>query len=759
MRPRLLPRGLRATIGARPDDARLAIVVTWIAAVIAVVVSLAGPTGYNMLAYRAESREALVAARLHAAFITQVIQNAGDSWRREVVGLIDADLSPSALPERRSIVDIENIEVSHSGPTFHGPRITVSAPLHTRDGVVGEVRIVRSTQPLVITTIGVAVLSCALGLAIYLSLRTLPLRALRRTLAELKAKEARAREEAENNLRLVFEHAIEGIMILSRSGRILSGNRAAVAMFGHDVDALCEQSLASLLIDFPAVDDDRPLPIAHFETRARRAGGQPFPVEVTISESGMAGTPQRIAIIRDITERKVAEERLSVLANFDSLTGLPNRTQFRDRLALAMRRAGHQNRQLALMFLDIDRFKTINDSLGHDFGDRLLVQVASRLASCLRGRDDTQPGDAGHGDVYRLGGDEFTVLLENLEGPDPAAQVAKRILHTLSQPIVIGEHELFISASIGITMYPDGETDLDGLIRQADMAMYRSKEIGRDTFSFYNAELDAIATERHLLETSLRQAFDQGHFRLVYQPKADLRTGRVTGVEALIRLHRPGQGPVSPDKFIPILEETGLIVPVGSWVIREACAQVVAWDAQGLPPVQLAVNLSARQFRQVDLIEQIGLILRETGLPAHRLEIELTESTLIEDSEAVTRIMASLGALGVAVAIDDFGTGHSSLSYLKRFDVDTLKIDRSFVRDTPDDPEDNAIAIAVIALAHGLALKVVAEGVENTRQADFLRAQGCDEIQGYLLSPPLDAEAFARWLGTRPTLAPLATAA
>jgi EAL domain-containing protein (putative c-di-GMP-specific phosphodiesterase class I) len=322
---------------------------------------------------------------------------------------------------------------------------------------------------------------------------------------------------------------------------------------------------------------------------------------------------------------------------------------------------------------------------------------------------------------------------------------------------MIGEHELFISASIGITLFLDehgDQTDIDGLIRQADMAMYHSKEAGRDTYSFYNDELNAFATERHLLETSLRHAFERGEFHLAYQPKANLSDGTVTGVEALMRWRRPDQPPIGPDKFIPILEETGLIVPVGGWVLREACRQVVAWDHEGLPPLNLAVNLSARQFRQADLIEQIACTLRETGLPASRLEIELTESTLIEDTEMVTRIMASLGALGVAVAIDDFGTGHSSLSYLKRFDVDTLKIDRSFVRDTPDDPEDNAIAIAVIALAHGLGLKVVAEGVENEFQADFLRAQDCDQIQGHLLSEALAPEHFVTWLNTR-----LATAA
>ncbi|MBP8307547.1 MAG: EAL domain-containing protein [Burkholderiaceae bacterium] len=738
----------------RPDDSRLAVIITWLAATIALVVTLSGPAGYYVLSKEAELREAKVAARLHAAFITQVIQGSGENWRAEISGLIEAELAPSELPEQRAIIGVGGTLVSVAGPTLPRPRIEVSAPLLTADGPVGEVRITRSIRAIYLRTLLTAMFSAALGAAIYLSLRLLPLRALRRTLSELKNKEARAREEAEDNLRLVFQHALEGIMILSRSGQILSTNPAAAAMFGYPEDVLRTMTLDALLVDDQVAHADESLPLARFETSARRCSGERLPVEVAISESGISGTQHRIAIVRDITERKQAQERLSRMANFDSLTGLPNRSSFRERLGHAMSRARDSRAQLALMFLDIDRFKTINDSLGHDFGDRLLVQVASRLSSCIRSGDTLGRGETRLGDneVYRLGGDEFTVLIEALTGPEPAAQVAKRILHTLAEPFVIGEHELFISASIGITVFPDDpdeQTDLDGLIRQADMAMYHSKEAGRDTHSFYNAELNASATERHMLETSLRHAFERGEFHLVYQPKANLSDGAITGVEALIRWRRPDLPPIGPDKFIPILEETGLIVPVGGWVLREACRQVVAWDAQGLPPVNLAVNLSARQFRQADLIEQIAATLRESGLAASRLEIELTESTLIEDTEMVTRIMASLGALGVAVAIDDFGTGHSSLSYLKRFDVDTLKIDRSFVRDTPDDPEDNAIAIAVIALAHGLGLKVVAEGVENEAQADFLRAQHCDQIQGYLLSEALGPNDLAHWLRER----------
>jgi diguanylate cyclase (GGDEF)-like protein len=459
------------------------------------------------------------------------------------------------------------------------------------------------------------------------------------------------------------------------------------------------------------------------------------------------GLQLREAHVREIAAREHNEARLSRLANFDGLTGLPNRTLFRDRLQGAVGRARRSGRPFALMFLDIDRFKNINDSLGHDVGDRLLIAVSKVLLRCTRHAEagwqsaEGSPVDS----VFRLGGDEFTILAEDLDDAQSAAQVAQRILQALGRPMTVGEHELFVSASIGVTVYTDDGTDLDGLIKQADLAMYRSKELGRDTFCFFAEELNNKARRRHLFEAKLRYAHERGEFLLHYQPKADVQTGTVTGVEALLRWKPAGEPMIGPDQFIPILEETGLIVPVGAWVIREACRQMAAWQADGMRPISLAVNLSARQFRDPALVDDIAGVIAETGFDARQLEIELTESMLIDDSESVQAVLLRLGAMGVRIAIDDFGTGQSSLRYLKRFNVDTLKIDRSFVRETPDDPEDTAITAAVIALGHGLGLKLVAEGVETQAQVDFLRQRGCDELQGYLLSRPLDADAFAAW--------------
>ena len=415
-----------------------------------------------------------------------------------------------------------------------------------------------------------------------------------------------------------------------------------------------------------------------------------------------------------------------------------------------MARARRCGEPMALMFLDLDHFKVINDSLGHEVGDMLLRQVAELLKGCLRSVDSVARAEAGETfTVSRLGGDEFTVIAEHLSSPEDAAHIARRILDTLESPIHLFEHELHVSASIGISMYPSDDTDQDGLVRHTDMAMYRAKAMGRGTFSFFSEEMSAEVAARLLLESQLRRALERQEFVLHYQPKACLKTGTVTGVEALIRWHAPGRGLVPPDRFIRVLEDSGLILPVGAWAIRTACAELATWDRAGLPRLSLAVNLSARQFRQPYLARFIEDALSEAGIHPKRLEIELTESMLMEDNEATNGVLAALAAMGVRVAMDDFGTGHSSLSYLKRFDIDTLKIDRSFVSELPHDPEDLAIATAIVAMGHSLHMKVVAEGVETQAQAQCLRELGCDEMQGYLLSRPMPPAALMAWVGKR----------
>jgi diguanylate cyclase (GGDEF)-like protein/PAS domain S-box-containing protein len=564
---------------------------------------------------------------------------------------------------------------------------------------------------------------------------------------------------AEQLLRL-FEHSESGLLICRLDGKVLVGSAVAAELLGAEQQALRGTPLGIWLEPLSAPEigvtsrvkrADAAYPPGQWETMARRHDGSTFPAEVTVTETQLDGVPQRILILRDITERKITQERLQYLANFDSLTGLPNRALFRDRLGQAMARARRSGVPMVLMFLDLDNFKVINDSLGHEVGDQLLRRVAQTLESCLRETDSLGRREAGEDPitVSRLGGDEFTVIAEQVANAEDAALLARRVLDALEAPMHMMETELHVSASIGISMFPSDDTDLDGLIRHTDMAMYRSKAMGRGIYSFYSHELSAEVAARLTLENDLRRALERHEFALYYQPKYHLATGAITGVEALIRWHSPARGLVGPDRFIHALEDSGLILPVGAWAIRTACAELAAWDRAGAPRLTLAVNLSARQFRQPFLARFIADALSDAGISPHRLELELTESLLLEDSDGNRSVLATLAEMGVRVAIDDFGTGHSSLSYLKRFDIDTLKIDRSFVSELPHDADDGAIATAIIAMGHSLHMKVVAEGVETLEQAEFLHGLGCDEIQGYLISRPLPAAQLTTWLAER----------
>jgi diguanylate cyclase (GGDEF)-like protein/PAS domain S-box-containing protein len=465
-------------------------------------------------------------------------------------------------------------------------------------------------------------------------------------------------------------------------------------------------------------------------------------IEVAIEDSAAPIHDRRgrvtgaVMVFHDVSTTRALSLRMSYLAQHDSLTGLPNRTLLNDRLTQAISLAHRHQQKLAVLFLDVDRFKHINDSLGHDIGDRLLQSVAQRLCGCVRGSDT----------VSRLGGDEFVILLAEVAHAQDAAVCAEKILLALSTPCCIDRHKLHVTASIGIVIYPDDGTDAETLMKHADFAMYHAKDCGRNNYQFFEPDMNLRALERQSLESGLRHAFKRQQFVLHYQPIIDLRTHAIRGVEALLRWRHPQRGLMAPAQFVPIAEEAGVIVPVGRWVLREACRQARAWQDARLPSMRIAINISAVELREKDFVAGVRAILSETGLLPRDLELELTETFLMQDSKSTAGVLQALKDTGVQLALDDFGTGYSSLSHLKRFPIDTLKIDRAFVRDLATSADDACIVEAVISMGRSLHIAVVAEGVETAEQLTFLQEHSCPFGQGYYFSPPVTAAAFGQLL-------------
>jgi diguanylate cyclase (GGDEF)-like protein/PAS domain S-box-containing protein len=543
-------------------------------------------------------------------------------------------------------------------------------------------------------------------------------------------------EEATKGLALfakVVENSEEAIIISDGRNNILSVNKAFTRITGYTPEETVGKNpkLLSSGRHPPEFYQTMWQSIAqngHWQGEIwnRRKSGEIYPEWLSIStvKNSHGEIVNHVAIFMDITKRKMAEERINHLANYDPLTGLANRNLLQDRLSHACRHSSI----LAVMFLDLDHFKNVNDSLGHAIGDRLLKSVSERLLDCVR-KEDT---------VARQGGDEFIIILADVARQENVTVIANKILHALSLPFYFDGHEIFVSGSIGAAFYPRDGSDEETLMKNADSALYRAKEEGRSCYQFYTPEMNMHAAKRLALENGLRRALEQNEFVLHYQPQADLATGAITGVEALVRWQHPEDGLVSPAQFIPIMEESGMIVPLGKWILRTACSQAKSWLDQG-HDLNVAVNLSARQFKGQDFARVAKEALQHIELSGKHLELELTESILIENSEPIYAVLKELKELGIQLSIDDFGTGYSSLSYLKLFPIDKIKIDQSFVRDLSIDQEDTAIVEAIIAMAHSLKLTVAAEGVETPEQLAFLASRNCNEIQGYYFSKPLPA--------------------
>jgi diguanylate cyclase (GGDEF)-like protein/PAS domain S-box-containing protein len=544
----------------------------------------------------------------------------------------------------------------------------------------------------------------------------------------------------------------DAVICTDISGKITYLNLVAEKMTGWQLQEAAARPMAEVFRILDATSREtipNPMEMAVGENRTvhlppncvlLRRDGSEIPIEDSVSpihdrEGRVTGA---VIVFSDVSAARALTLQMAHSAQHDFLTGLPNRMLFNDRVSQAIILAPRHAKKVGVLFLDLDGFKHINDSLGHPVGDKLLQSIASRLVHCVRGSDT----------VSRQGGDEFVVLLSEVDRSEDAAITARKMLQTVAEPHSIDQHDLHVTTSIGLSVFPDDGHDAETLIKNADTAMYQAKENGRQSYQFFKPAMNVRAVERQSIEESLRRALEREEFALRYQPKVNLRTGEITGAEALIRWTHPTRGPVSPAQFIPVAEDCGLIVPIGNWVLREACKQARAWLDAGLSLGTMAVNISAMEFRHDNFLESVFAILGETGLGPKSLELELTESVLMKRAESAASVLHTLKARGVQVAVDDFGTGYSSLSYLRKFPVDALKIDQSFVREITIVPEDTSIVTAIISMARSLKLRVVAEGVEKLAELEFLQAHQCEEAQGYYFSRPVLPEEFAKLLKT-----------
>jgi diguanylate cyclase len=554
-------------------------------------------------------------------------------------------------------------------------------------------------------------------------------------------------QKAKEQYRSVIGSANDAIILADSKSEIISWNKGAESIFGYHEKEVLGENLHIIIPEQYREAHDRG--IKRFlstnsskvigktvELLGLKKDGDEIPIELSLSTWKISGETFFSGIIRDITERKRAEEKINYQAYHDELTDLPNRRRFNQIMEKELTKVKGSDDNLVVMLLDLDRFKVINDTLGHSIGDLLLKEVAERLHRCVKEKDL----------VARMGGDEFTLLMTGVKHIQEASVMAERIMKILEKPVIINKHEIFVSTSIGIVQYPTDGQEVETLIKRADIAMYRAKEKGKSTFKFYNSSLDDQETDKIELEKDLRNAIEGDQFTVYYQPKVDIETREIIGMEALVRWIHPTKGLISPGCFIPLTEETGLIIPLGEKILRMVCQQIKSWEASGLEPYKVSVNVSTRQFHNENFVESVETILKETKLNPGYLELEVTESTTMNNVNRAGYILNQLVDLGISIAIDDFGIEYSSLNYLKKYPIHTLKIDQSFIRGLVTDSHNPAIVSAIISLAKHMDLNIVAEGVEDEKQFSFLKEHKCNQAQGYLFHKPLPAKEFKKLL-------------
>ncbi|GAB7028224.1 putative bifunctional diguanylate cyclase/phosphodiesterase [Geotalea toluenoxydans] len=714
---------------------RISRLTTTLAMLLSLAITVVVPAGYFAVSYHYMQGTLDAEAATGAAAVSALVNSNPSMWQFEQIRLSELlDRRPhNRTPEQRRVVDVTDNPVAESSDFLQKPILTGTHEIYDAGTSVGKILVSRSLAPLLWKTSSVAVAALAAGLLFYTVLRILPLRAVRRAYHSL--------EESEKKYRSLYESMKEGVALhridydeygVPVSFTIVDVNPSCQLLLGLSSEELIGKDGSELFGGavagyFPEILRAASTGEAFSFDFIQQADKQRIHVAVFFPETGYFAF-----LMEDVTQRKVNEEQIRRLAYYDNLTGLPNRALLMDRLEQMLTKARRDKTRVVLLFLDLDRFKVINDTMGHAHGDQLLVQVANRLRQALRSSDT----------LARIGGDEFVVLF-TLEGPQlNVSPLAQHLIDSITSVYPISGRDVYASTSIGIATFPDDGGDGNSLLRCADMAMYAAKEGGGKGYHFYSPEMNLKAHARMELETSLRHALEREEFFLEFQPIVNARDGRLVGAEALLRWNDPAKGLIMPDMFIQVAEESGFIIPLGEWVLRTACRKMKEWREAGLPPFRISVNVSGRQFCQANFTDTVCSIIRETGMDPSFLALEMTETSLMVDVEATAKILMQLKELDISIVIDDFGAGYSSLGYLQKFPIDRIKIDRSFIRDLSSHANDKAIVEAIIAMAARLNLQVVAEGVETSEQLDFLKEQGCHEIQGFYFHRPLSEELF-----------------